>query len=509
MHFKPKTLLISLAAAVTLYALLGFLILPAVALSLINKQFEERATLPAHLDDIKFNPFTLELTLTGLHIGELDEPEVAFERLYANVQIDSLWSRALHLRDVELAQAFTRVHFAKDGTLNLTELFILPQPAEQTGEETDSAPFPVRIDRLALIANSLQFQDLRTSDPVEFGYDAVDMELTNLSTLPDDHTLMQLSASGPYGARIDWEGQLSLSPLASSGTLKIDEARLGTFWPYINEQLPLTLNKGTLSVSSRYQLSLVESTELILTDLHLQLNNLDLAAQNSPLLRLQGLEISDTSMDLARREVRVGTLQSQGLHAWAVRQKNGQIDWLELLQPSASAAAQPPDAADIIIVDTSTAVEPASESEQPWRVLLSQAQLHDYRLHLTDQQPNTPVALNIGPLNVDLSGFDSQSESPFQLSLDPAVNESGKLSASGTLGINPIAADLQVATQDIDLTLAQAYLEPLVHLELRSGQLSSTLHVQLQQLEPLQLEITGQAGVQQLHIVDGPARRDI
>src|SRR5690606_36705643 len=67
----------------------------------------------------------------------------------------------------------------------------------------------------------------------------------------------------------------------------------------------------------------------------------------------------------------------------------------------------------------------------------------------------------------------------------------------------------QVATQDIDLTLAQAYLEQLVHLEVRSGQLSSTLHVQLQELKPLQLEITGQAGVQQLHIVDGPARRDL
>src|SRR5690606_34798159 len=83
---KPRTLLISLTAAVTLYALLGFLLLPALGVYLINKQFEERATVPAHLEAIRFNPFTLELTLRKLHMGEPDAPQVAFDRLYANLQ---------------------------------------------------------------------------------------------------------------------------------------------------------------------------------------------------------------------------------------------------------------------------------------------------------------------------------------------------------------------------------------------------------------------------------------
>ena len=492
MRIKPRNLLISLTSTVALYALLGFLLLPAIALHLVNKQFEQRATVPARLDSIKFNPFTLELTLSGLHIGEPEQPQVAFDRLYANLQIDSLWTSAVHLRDVTLEQANTRVHFAEDGTLNLTELFILPEPEEQLVDESDSSPFPVRIDRLALIGNSLQFQDLRTAEPVEFGYDAVDIELTNLSTLPDDNTLMQISASGPYGARIDWEGQLSISPLTSSGTLEINDAQLSTFWPYIHEQLPLNLNSGALNLRSAYQLSLVEGTELVLSDVQLQLSDLDLAAENHPLLRLSSLAVSDTSLDLARREVRLGTLHSQGLEAWAARQQDGHIDWLALLPPAAATTEQ-------------TAAEP----QQPWRILLSQAQLRDYRLRLTDQQPSKPVELNIGPLNLDLSDFDSQSESPFQLRLDTALNDGGKLAVNGAVGINPISADLQVATGDIDLTLAQAYIEPLVRLELRSGLLDSTLRVQLAQLQPLQLAVTGQAGVQQLHVVDGPAKRDL
>src|SRR5690554_4899383 len=356
MRMRPKTLLISLTTAITLYALLGFLIIPAVALHLVNKQFEQRATVPARLESIKLNPFTLELTLAGLHIGEPEQPQVSFARLYANLQIDSLWTRAVHLRDVELEQASTRVQFAEDGTLNLTELFILPE-ASEPADDNDSGPFPLRIDRLALIGNSLQFQDLRPAEPVEFGYDAVDIELTHLSTLPDDNTLMQISASGPYGARIDWEGQLSISPLTSSGTLEINDAQLSTFWPYVHEQLPVNLNSGALNLSSAYQLSLVEGTELVLSDVQLQLSDLDLAAENHPLLRLSSLEVSDTSMDLARREVRLGTLHSQELEAWAARQKDGQIDWLALLPP-----AEP------------TTEQQAAEPEQPWRILLSQAQ---------------------------------------------------------------------------------------------------------------------------------------
>ncbi|PRB80282.1 hypothetical protein CQ007_13965 [Pseudomonas sp. MYb185] len=516
MRMKPRTLLISLVTAVSLYALLGFLLLPAIALHLVNKQLEQRATVPAQLDSIKLNPFTLELTLGGLHIGEPDRPEVAFTRLYANLQIDSLWTRAVHLRDVELEQASTRVHFAEDGTLNLAELFILPESEEQP-EDSSSDPFPLRIDRLALIDNSLEFRDLRPAEPVEFGYDAVDIELNNLSTLPDDNTLMQISASGPYGARIDWAGKLSISPLASSGTLRVSEAQLSTFWPYVQEQVPLTLNQGSLDLSSDYQLSLANSTELQLSNVHVRLSDLDLAAADEPLLRLASMEISDTSLDLATRQLHLGSIRSQGLEAWAVRQKDGQIDWLQLLEPSVSAteqiaAAPAGEATPQLELETTTLASDSTGTEPeeaPWHILLTDAQLRDYQLHLTDQQPSQPVSLDIGPLNLDLSDFDSQAETPFQLRLDTLLNADGQLEIAGKVGINPVSADLQVETRDIDLTLAQPYIEPLVRLELRSGLLTSQTQVQLSQLEPLQLEVTGQAGVQQLHVVDGPAKRDL
>ena len=77
----------AMVALVALYSLLGFLILPGVALRIANQQLAQYATVPAHLQRIELNPFSLELTLWGLQIGEPGKEQVGFERLYANPKV--------------------------------------------------------------------------------------------------------------------------------------------------------------------------------------------------------------------------------------------------------------------------------------------------------------------------------------------------------------------------------------------------------------------------------------
>ena len=91
----------ALLTALALYSLLGFLILPGIALRIANQQLANYATVPARIERIELNPFSLEVTVWGLKIGEPGKEQVGFERLYANLQIDSLWTKALHLSDIE------------------------------------------------------------------------------------------------------------------------------------------------------------------------------------------------------------------------------------------------------------------------------------------------------------------------------------------------------------------------------------------------------------------------
>jgi uncharacterized protein involved in outer membrane biogenesis/outer membrane protein OmpA-like peptidoglycan-associated protein len=509
----------ALVIALVLYSLLGFLIVPGIGLRIANQQLSQLATVPARLTRIEFNPFSLELSLWGLHIGEADQQQLGFERLYGNLQLDSLWTGALHLAAIELEKPHTEVLFAKNGTLNLSQLFKLPASADTPQEPTASEPFPLRIDRIQLIEAGLHFQDLRPSEPVNFLYDSLNLTLHKLSTHPDDNADMTLVATGPTGGRIDWNGQLSLSPLASSGQLKVSEAPMKGFWPYVRDAVPLVLERGLLNLSTDYQLNLSKGTELLLSNSQLQIKDVAIQSPDQrPLLNLQNLEVTETSLDLVKQQVVVGQIRSQKLETWAAREADGQLDWQTLFasqpatpKPAAEAedtAASTSPAPDPVAVAPDTPAE-ADAPNKPWQVILRDVQLRDYQIHLADRAAQPPVKLELGPLNLDLHDFDSLGTSPFALTLDSGLNGGGRLKASGKVQLSPISAQLQVATQDIDLRVAQAYITPFIHLELRSGLLDSDLAVNLNSTEPLAFAVTGNAQLNQLHTLDGIKERDL
>jgi uncharacterized protein involved in outer membrane biogenesis len=486
----------ALLIAVAFYSLLGFLILPGIGLRIANQQLAQYANVPASVQRLQFNPFSLELNLWGLRIGETDQAPIAFERLYANLQLDSLWRGALHLEAVELDKPHGNLRFAKDGTLNLTQVFKLPASREESSATDPNRTFPLRIDRIALSGGNLHIQDLRPGEAIDLAYDDLNLELLNLSTLPDYNAELTLVASGPNGARIDWNGDLSLTPLASSGSLKISDGRLKTFWPYVRDAVPLALKDGLVNLATDYSMSMADDLKLLLNNLEIRLAPLAIATDDGrPLLKLAELDIGKTRVDLVKRQVTIGQIRSRQLEAWAAREADGVTDWQKLLTPPRAVDAAPANDA------------PATPSK-PWQVILRDVQLRDYRIHLADPVPEQPVELEVGPLDLDLADFDSLGKSPFTLKLDTGVGKQGKLHAAGQVQLSPTSASLKVSSQGIDLRPAQAYLSPFVRLELRSGLLGSDLEVQLSSVEPLAFSVSGTAKINQLHTLDTLKGRD-
>ncbi|MGG7647517.1 MULTISPECIES: DUF748 domain-containing protein [unclassified Pseudomonas] len=508
----PKGLIRAIGALLTalaLYSLLGFLILPGIALRVANQQLASYATTPATIQRIELNPFSLEVTLWGLIIGEPGKEQVGFERLYANLQIDSLWTKALHLSDIEIDKPKTEILFGKDGKLNLLGLFKIPV-SEPTPADPDAKPFPLRIERIKLAGGYVHFQDARPSEPIEFLYDKLDFELKNLSTLPEDSADMTLMAVGPGGGQIDWTGNFSLIPLASEGKLKITDGKMKSFWPYVRDALPLVLENGILSLSTDYKLNLSKETELLLSNVAVSIAPFAIKAPDGrPLAKLERLDISETTVDLAKQQVVVGKIRSQKLETWAALEADGQLDWQKLFasQPSKAAVKAKAEPASAPAAADSPKPEPAPPSK-PWQVLLKDVQLRNYQVHLADRKAQPAVALDVGPLNLDLQNFDSLNGSPFNLKLDTGVGKQGKITADGIVNLAPVSARLNVQTRDIDLRVAQSYINPFIRLELRSGMLGSDLAVDLKSTEPLAFNVTGRAQVDQLHTLDTLKTRD-
>ncbi|WP_122765310.1 DUF748 domain-containing protein [Pseudomonas viridiflava] len=497
----------ALLTALALYSLLGFLILPGIALRVANQQLAHYATVPARIERIELNPFSLEVTAWGLKIGEPGKEQVGFERLYANLQIDSLWTRALHLADVQMDQPKTELLFDKSGQLNLAQLFKLPA-SEPSPADPNAKPFPLRIDSIKLAGGYVHFQDLRPSEPIEFLYNKLDFELKNLSTLPEDNADMTLVAAGPEGGQIDWKGNFSLVPITSEGTLKVTDGKMKAWWPYVRDALPLVLEDGVLNFSTDYKFSLAKETELNLTNTAASIAPFALKAPDGrPLVRLERLDVSETTVDLAKQQVVVGKIRSNKLETWAAREADGQLDWQKLFASQPSKPAKAPEPATAPATADSPKPAPTAPSK-PWQVLLKDVQLRNYQVHLADRQAKPAVALELGPLNVDVQNFDSLNQSPFNLKIDSGLGKQGKIQATGVVNLNPVSAKLKVTTKDIDLRVAQSYISPFIRLELRSGMLGSDLDVNLKSTEPLALQITGRAQVDQLHTLDTLKTRD-
>ena len=497
----------ALLTAVALYSLLGFLILPGIALRIANQQLANYATVPARIERIELNPFSLELTVWGLQIGDPGKEQVGFERLYANLQLDSLWTRAVHLADVQLDKPKTELLFDKSGQLNLAQLFKLP-PSEPTPADPNAKPFPLRIDNIKLAGGYLHFEDLRPSEPIEFLYDKLDFELKNLSTLPEDNADMTLVAAGPQGGQIDWKGNFSLVPITSKGTLKVTDGKMKAWWPYVRDALPLVLEDGVLNFSTDYTFSLANETALNLNNTAASIAPFALKAPDGrPLVRLERLDISETTVDLAKQQVVVGKIRSNKLETWAAREADGQLDWQKLFASKPGKPAKAPEPASAPATADSPKPAPAAPSK-PWQVLLKDVQLRNYQVHLADRQAKPVVALELGPLNVDMQNFDSLNQSPFTLKIDSGLGKQGKIQATGEVNLNPVSAKLKVNTQDIDLRVAQSYISPFIRLELRSGMLGSNLDVNLKSTDPLKLQVTGRAQVDQLHTLDTLKTRD-
>lgn len=479
------------------YSLLGFLILPGIAQRIANQQLAAYATVPASLQRIEFNPFSLELSLFGLRIGEQDDRQLAFERLFLDLQWDSLWQRTLHLANVELIEPDVEVRFAEDGTLNLSQLFEVPESEPTTSEGGDI--FPLRMDRLQLAGGRLAFLDQRPSEPIALVYDSLDFELHNLATRSDGSADARLTASGPSGGRIDWQGDISLQPLTSSGHLQISDLQLKDLWPYVRDAVPLTLKDGSLQFSTNYRLDLSDDLALRLENAKAALGPLALDSPDGhKLIRMERLELSETSLDLARQQISIGKLRSRNLETWAAREADGELDWQKLFASTS----------DKTDADAPATDDTAKGANAPWQVLLRDAQLRDYRVHLVDRVPDDEVALELGPLDLNIREFDSLGTSPFSLELETGVGKQGAIQANGQLQMSPVSGKLAVTTRDIDLRIAQAYLSPLVHLEVRSGLLASELEVELKSTEPLAFSVRGSVDATQLHTLDTINNRD-
>lgn len=362
-----------------LYLAFGYLAVNPLAQRLLPWVGEKVLASQLAAGEVKFDPLSLELTVTDLRLARRDGSALAgVSQLYVDLQADSLFRFAWHLRDIRISRPEANVEIGKTGQLNWAELL-----AALNKDSQPSSTMPrVVIDRLRIEEGRIRYAELNRPQTFQTALSPLSLELGHFSTLPEDRGDYLVAADlAGIGGKLRWKGNLGVNPLASAGAIDLQGVKLASLMPLLQQQaLPLTLSGGELGVRLNYDFAMVAGKQAPLPQLRLQqlgvtLNGLQAAlgpqttvalqslgtvipaiglrleAQpqlqvapfdvtaaglslkhaDAPLLTLAKADVKQIALDAAKRHLAIGSVALTQGAVRGTRQKDGSLDWQQAL----------------------------------------------------------------------------------------------------------------------------------------------------------------------------------
>lgn len=412
-----------------LYLVFGFFLVNPLAQKLLPWVGETRLASRLSADEVKFNPLTLEATISGLKLAEPSgAPLASFDRLYLNLETTGLFRWAWRIRDIELDRPRATLEVRRGGALNWGALIARLNEDKQPPSDTLAR---VLIDRIKIDNGDIDYTDAnRAGEPFKVTLAPLGIELDGLSTLPEDRGDYLIAAKLPeQGGTLKWKGDVGLNPVASSGEVGLEGVRLTNLLRVIKSPRNFELPSGTLGAGMRYRFAMVRDAAgvdvpwLQISGANLVVQELALAPRSGdPVLELAEARIRDANFDLARRELTVAGVSLAGGKFAATRDAKGVLDWQTLFALTGNGAPPAP------AKPTPAGATPSA----PWKIGVREISLSDWSARFLDLGYARPLgvsaegfgltaaltgelgettAIEVGPLNAALGPVQVQSGS--------------------------------------------------------------------------------------------------
>lgn len=477
-HPWRNGLLIAAVALPALYALAGFLVLPAVLQGRAETQLAAALHRPVSIGKVRTNPFTFTVAVEKLEVRERDGPAVflGWERLLVDFAASSLWGDAWRFAVIELDAPHGRIVAGKDGALNFSDLL-----QDRAEEETDAAKpaatsasgaaskpalagKPVHIARLVLHRARVDFRDEGLAQPFATTLGPVSLLVRDFRTVSEANAPYTFEAVTESGERLSWRGGIQAAPFRSKGELTISDLVLKKYAPYYEERTGLAVADGRLTVQGRYELNFdTQNRVLKLLEGSLTLRDVRIVerATGGPVLELPAVDLAGATADGTARSADVREVKVQGGSLRLRREKNGGINLLMLLRPS---APPPPVAAALPAAAT---VEKRASSFTVGKVKVS-----EFGFAVEDLTPTEPGRLALARVDFSLNDFTlvTGARMPVRLAFDWLPR--GAVRVDGTMVLSERTADLKVELDGVDATPLNPYLGALLDARLTQGLVS-------------------------------------
>jgi hypothetical protein len=482
----PRWLLV-VGSLIALYALFGFVVLPRI----LKAQLESRLPPLLHrkvaVREVAFNPFDVSLALRGFVISEKDGSTLlGFEELYVDVAMLRMVRGGVRIAEIRLVQPQVGVSILEGGKLSIADLLEPKEGAAKSDAEKaeaakaeaakaeaekkeggeKKAPPVIEIGHFSLDRGVLAFADLNRPEPFRARFEPLSIVLDGFTTA---------AAAGKDGAwdfkarlepstELEFAGSVSVTPLRSSGTVKVKGIQLSAFAPYLDESTQLKITQGLLDLALTYRFDASQAPTVIAVDdglLRVAGLRVDRPwakgatppAEGDALVRLDEFKLSGLAADVGTQKAKVGQVLFDGARIHARRDEQGVLELLTLSKPLHPKPKPPPPA----------------KPGPPWVADVAEIKISRGALLWEDRVPAAPAKLKFDEFELKLGPYRFPDEVPSKLDLSMRMFEAGKLTVGGTVHAGSGAAEVEVGLDRLPLAPLQPYVAESINGAIASG----------------------------------------
>ncbi len=489
---KIKILFYCLTGLLAIYSLLGFLVIPAVLSDQIPKIAKENFNRTAVVKEIKFNPFSMEFTLNGFELKNLDDSTfVSFEQFYTNVAVvQSIKDLTLTIDQVILNQPYGLIKRNKQGDFNFTDLKGNAEPEKEP--ETNDQIFPVTITLISIKQGKFKWEDDLYSKPQREEIYPLNLDINNFTTIAQKQSQLGFSLKLISGGTLDWQGNITLTPLKSSGKIKLDKVDFHKVWQlFLQDSVNFEILKGTELIEADYALTdTANGMQLLINNAHVNLYDFQLSEKGNaqPLIDVPDFKLSGISFDLLNKNVEIDKVSGKNAKFKAWLDTQGIINYQPLFSM---------DSTDTPVSNQEPNQTVANSDKEPWKVKVNQFELTNYSVNFTDNSLATPALLNLSSINLTATALTSKSGANLPFDLTLKFNQTGNIAIKGGAVLDPFSSRLKINLKDIALNDFQPYIDPFARLDIISGlfNLDASVVMQPKADNPLAISFTGDSQI--------------
>ena len=451
---KIKIAVFIVASLLGIYAALGFYVLPTLVKSKLPAPVQQETGRKAVVSTVHFDPFLLQLSLQGFKLQDPDgQLFVGFDDFFIDINVLQSLVQAMPVVDnVLLSKPVVRIAKHPDGSFNFKGL--LKDKSET--KQHDGKVFPINIVKLSITEGQLDWEDAHLKNPEKETVYPINLNIENFTTQADKTSRLSLTLALNSGGKLDWQGNISIDPLSSTGHVKLDNVQLPRIWALaLQEFMPLDL-LGYELFEADYKADYVDNKlNFNLNQGRFELREFQISTtQDEAPVKMPKFTASGIDFNLENHQLIIGSLAANDADFKLELTAEGAFNYQDFL-PVSKAKADP--------------VEPDKES---WNIKINTVAFNNFGLSFKDQTLKKPLTITAKPVNFRLDNFDNKTGASLPFQFSALVNGTGSIKLNGNTIIKPLSAKMAVEVNDVALENFQAYFDKFAKLDVIDGKLA-------------------------------------